>query len=241
MSAAQAPDIRRATDIETLFTHGDAVAFEIVGDGDESWLNPEEEAYVRNAASKRRREFAAGRQCARYALAALGIDSTHLPVGRHRQPIWPRGVVGSITHTYDYCVAVAARCEVLGSASIGVDVERRGRVGPAVLARILRPEEQQQLQGLRPKARSIAATMFFCAKEAFYKAQFPLTDSWVGFQQVSVTMVGDALEIDAATDMPIFDHFIWPVRGRVLERDHHCVAAVTVAAATAPADSASER
>src|SRR3979409_1002599 len=54
---------------------------------------------LRHATQKRQREFLAGRWCAEEALQCLGAGSTHVAMAKDRAPIWPDGVVGSITHT----------------------------------------------------------------------------------------------------------------------------------------------
>jgi 4'-phosphopantetheinyl transferase EntD len=61
-------------------------------------LYPEEEAAVGNAVEKRRREFVTARACAREALAQLGLPAQPIPAGPRGEPVWPQGVVCSITH-----------------------------------------------------------------------------------------------------------------------------------------------
>ena len=52
-------------------------------------LFPEEEALVARAISKRKLEFAKGRECARRALASFGRGKAILLSGSHREPLWP--------------------------------------------------------------------------------------------------------------------------------------------------------
>jgi len=87
-------------------------------------LYPEEEVSIRNAVRKRRREFAAGRNCARRALAFLGVQDCALPMGNDREVLWPEGIVGSISHCDDLCAVAVARRDF--AAGIGLDVERAG-------------------------------------------------------------------------------------------------------------------
>ena len=67
-------------------------------------LLPEEEPLVARAVDKRRREFAAGRACARRALEQLGLPASPILAGPRREPLWPPGVVGALTH----CRGIAA-------------------------------------------------------------------------------------------------------------------------------------
>src|SRR5262245_27478480 len=84
-------------------------------------LHPEGQPCVERAVAKRQAEFACGRRCARRALAMLGIENFPLVPGPHRAPLWPSGVVGSITHCTDLCAAVVARAGRI--QSLGLDAE----------------------------------------------------------------------------------------------------------------------
>ncbi len=145
-------------------------------------LLPEEAACIRRAVSKRRREFTAGRLCARAALAQLGIHDFPLLVGEARVPVWPAGIVGSISHCKGYCGAAVARAGTVGG--LGFDVERAEPIEPELLARICTPRERARLA---PRAGAPdPGKLTFCAKESFYKCYFPLTREFLGFQDVEV-------------------------------------------------------
>jgi 4'-phosphopantetheinyl transferase EntD len=148
----------------------------------------EELAGLERAAPRRLREFAAGRHCAREALAALGEPRTALPRGPDRGPEWPAGVVGSISHSREYCAAVVARRTAC--ASLGFDAEEWGRITPELWSRIATAKELAWLRGCADAARS--ATLLFSAKEAFYKAQFPLSRRFVGFADAAFHPVGSS-------------------------------------------------
>jgi len=83
-------------------------------------LLPGEAPPVRRAVETRRIEFARGRSCVRRAMAALGLQSAPI-LSRDRAPIWPTGVVGSISHCRNYCCAVVGRAD--GWAAVGLDAE----------------------------------------------------------------------------------------------------------------------
>ncbi|MGY3133877.1 hypothetical protein ACVWZM_004559 [Bradyrhizobium sp. USDA 4501] len=72
-------------------------------------LFPGEENAVAGAVEKRRREFAAGRYCARCALSQLGFPTVAIPSAPDRSPVWPAGALGSVSHDSSLCFAVAAR------------------------------------------------------------------------------------------------------------------------------------
>jgi 4'-phosphopantetheinyl transferase EntD len=149
-------------------------------------LFPEEEALLQKAVAKRRREFAQGRTLARRALAALGFEARPLLVGAAREPLWPPGIVGSITHDRELCVAVAARSDAY--AGIGVDVEPDEPLAPAVAARIWSPDEARVAERRGVVPPESAAKLVFAAKEAVYKCQFALTRSYVGFHGARIEL-----------------------------------------------------
>ena len=101
-------EVHRANWLESLIATPGYVAFELDGPGDVETLMPEERTAITSTVPHRAAEFAGGRQCAKAAMSALGVDDAALPVGSGRQPAWPDGVVGSISHTHGYCLAVAA-------------------------------------------------------------------------------------------------------------------------------------
>jgi len=153
-------------------------------------LHPEEDACVASAPAKRRREFAAGRACARLALARLGLPEAPLGRNEDRTPRWPAGVVGCISHCAGYCGAALARQECV--AGLGLDVEVIGRVRPALLPRICTAAERDALASLRRERGEGAidwATLLFSAKESTYKCYFPLTRVPLGFHDVEIELV----------------------------------------------------
>jgi len=174
-----------SSSLRELFPPG-ALTAELRGAGDPNALYPEEARHVQKAVRKRVEEFAAGRLCARLLLREFGIHNFALEVGVHRQPVWPEGWVGSITHTTGFCAAVAAPKKYL--RSVGIDSELTGSVQPHLWRSICTPSETNWLRSLPESEQLAAATLIFSAKEAFYKCQFALTQERLGFLDVSVEL-----------------------------------------------------
>ncbi len=129
-------------------------------------LDPGEAHLVAGAAPKRRREFAAGRACAHAALAQIGRDQAPLGRDEKGRPLWPAGLVGSITHTEGYAAALVARAGDF--RGVGLDAEHVGRVTPDLWPRLFDAAEREGLAPLpEPMER---ATLLFSAKEACHKA-----------------------------------------------------------------------
>lgn len=155
----------------------------LVPDGE---LFPEEVAFVAGAVEARRAELGTARVCAREALARIGIARGAIVPREGRGPVWPRGAVGSISHTHGHCAVVVGASPPL--RSIGLDVEVVRALDPGVARIILTDRERAWLDAQPPGAREALLVTLFCAKEAFYKCQHPLTAKFLDFEDVEVDL-----------------------------------------------------
>ena len=165
----------------------EVAAADVLGDLEDAELFPEEEAIVERAVESRRRGFATARACARRALAELGHPPVAIGRAERRAPRWPPGVVGSITHCEGYRGAAVAWAREV--ATIGIDAEPNAALGDGILERVASRAERDRLAEL-PEADPAVSwdRLLFCAKEATYKAWFPLTRAWLGFEDAEVTI-----------------------------------------------------
>ena len=172
-------------DLSGLFPAGVLVRSAAVHDATGA-LAPAERQLVARAIAKRQHEFATGRALARALLAELGVRDFALLADTDRAPLWPDGVIGSLSHARGLAAAAVARRGAL--AALGIDVEDASAVRPELWRRVLRPDEERWLRA-QPGADQLAlAAVFFSAKEAVYKAQFPLTRARLGFQDVGLEL-----------------------------------------------------
>jgi 4'-phosphopantetheinyl transferase EntD len=165
----------------------DVASVEVFDDSALAVLLPEEEAAVQRAVDKRRREFATARACARRALATLGLPPMPILAGTHGEPCWPSGIVGSITHCDGYRAAAVARERT--AAVLGIDAEPNSPLPRGVLAAIALPEELHMVRTLT-RAHPLVCwdRLLFSAKEAVYKAWFPLGRRSLGFRAAAVNI-----------------------------------------------------
>lgn len=187
-------------------------AHEWRGSGDPTLLLPEELAQTSSMGPGRLAEFAAGRVCARASIGALGEPEAALLSGEDRPPIWPATVHGSISHTRGYCAAVVARVSELKSSHIGLDAETVGRVHERLWRRLFTPPEIEYLQDLVDP--EFQATVMFSVKEAYYKAQYPVTKAWVGFEDVRVEWTDRGLRLFPVTELDALNAISWPIDAR---------------------------
>lgn len=148
---------------------------------------PEEEALISRAVEKRRNEFVTARHCARVALEQLGMPPAPILKGEKGEPQWPDGVVGSLTHCQGYRGAVVGRSEAV--RSVGIDAEPHDVLPKGVLDAVSIPAERVAIGALPGGLHW--DRILFCAKEATYKAWFPLTQRWLGFEDAHISFQVD--------------------------------------------------
>jgi len=151
-----------------------------------------EATLIARARPARIAEFTAGRSAAREAMRQLGYAPEPILATSDRAPIWPPGLVGSISHCADWCIAVLAPQSDM--RALGVDIEDDGPLPADLLQEVCSPIEVARLQGQAPLG---AAKRIFCAKEAAYKAQYPLTKTLFGFDRLEVTLTEGATAFEA--------------------------------------------
>ncbi|MFH1965514.1 MAG: 4'-phosphopantetheinyl transferase superfamily protein [Acidobacteriota bacterium] len=160
-----------------------------------------EESLLGNAIPKRAREFRSGRTAARKCMLELGLEPGPILIGEKREPLWPAGCVGTISHCGNYCLVMISPSAGSFSAtspsagndsdstlSLGADIEQLGRVKALLWPRIFTTVEKDFLNTLDSREADRAATAMFSAKEAFFKLQHPLTGLWLGFQDAEVSL-----------------------------------------------------
>jgi 4'-phosphopantetheinyl transferase EntD len=196
-------------------------------------LFPSEQAALGRAVDKRRLEFTTARACARTALARLGLPSLPVTSGERGEPQWPAGVVGSITHCDGYrACAVARSTEIV---TIGIDAERNAPLPDGVLPAIARTEELPGLRNLRHDIPGVHwDRLLFSAKESVYKAWYPLTKHWLGFEDAFVTVdpfVGTFCARLVVSGPRLANRRLEAFSGRFLVRDGLVLTAIALAAA----------
>ncbi len=150
-------------------------------------LFPEEERAISGAIARRRREFAAGRSCARRAMKAFGLANSPIIMGADRAPIWPRGITGSISHSATRCVAAVGRHSD-GIRAVGIDIEEAVPLEEGLAEEICIASERNWLLTQQSSMRGLLQTMIFCTKECVYKCQYPLSSTLFGFDAIRIEL-----------------------------------------------------
>ncbi|MER7757918.1 4'-phosphopantetheinyl transferase superfamily protein [Kitasatospora sp. NPDC097643] len=176
-------------------------------------LGPEVD-HIAGRSPRRRRQFTAARTLARRTLAALGHPPVPLLPGPGGAPGWPVGIAGSITHCDGYTACATARTTRL--ASLGIDAEPAEPLPRGVLALTASEAELGRLEAL-PAGQVPWDRLLFSAKEATYKAWFPLDPRWTGLATIEVELGVDATFTARHPHDPVPRRGRWTVhRGIVL-------------------------
>jgi 4'-phosphopantetheinyl transferase EntD len=190
-------------------------------------LFPEEAAQLGSAIESRTREFTTARLCARLALAKLGFPPLPILRGPNREPLWPPGVAGSITHCKGFRAAVVARQSDL--LAVGIDAEIHAELPADVLEYVCLESE---IHWLATAQKGIHwSRVLFSAKESVYKAWFTLTHRWLRFEDVAVSVVpGEgAFHARLLVDPPVIDgQALTGFSGRFLVRNGLILSATAV-------------
>lgn len=137
------------------------------------------------AVRKRQLSFLGGRLCAARALEALSVADTVVRCTTDGLPLWPSGVLGTITHH-----AAAAYSAVVPSsvyAGLGMDCECLAKDCAAEAIRAMCCTELERVRWLGCHGDTLVETLIFSAKEAGYKAIHRLVNRFVNFTEFEVT------------------------------------------------------
>jgi len=152
------------------------------------------------AVPKRQVEFVAGRWCARAALRRLGAADAPIGIGAQREPLWPPGIVGSITHTLverngDAGIAAAAVAHRHDASGIGYDIERimDDELADRVLETIATREEIARLVRATGWPMPLVLTLVFSAKETLFKCLYADVRAYFDFHDAKLVTIDDAM------------------------------------------------
>jgi 4'-phosphopantetheinyl transferase EntD len=171
-----------ARDIEALAVPGLLIGHRVISPGDENALLDEEAASIASPVIAVRRASGAARIVARDLLARLGYARVAIPKGASGEPIWPAGLTGSIAH--DDRIAVAAVGLQGDIRAVGIDVEPAEPLPPEMLELIATPQELREISDDPLQGR-----LLFAAKEAVYKAVYPLDRVFLEFRDIEADLV----------------------------------------------------
>lgn len=190
----------RRNDIGNLFGEiGALVVCHPVVPGLAQALTEEEALSMLNCVEVVRDRAAAARLAARLLLAGEGFPGWSMPRKHADATDWPPGYVGSLSHANEFAAAAIARREEF--AGIGVDIEPAEPLPSGLRDAVVFPRD---VSGAAWGA--LADRIIFCAKEAAYKAVYPLDREVLGFADVTVDLVAGFGEMRSGRRVSIHLH-----------------------------------
>lgn len=181
MSCGGSTDPVLQSELAAIAVPGVLIGHRLIASGDELALLPEEaEAFTRSI-DKVRRASGAARIVARSLLAQLGHPGCPVPRTPAGPPAWPAGVIGSLAHDSAVAVAAVARQGAVGA--LGIDVEPAEALPPELLDMVTTPQERGSVA-----ADPYQGRLLFVAKEAVYKAVYPLDRTFLEHHEVEVSL-----------------------------------------------------
>ena len=164
--------------------------------------------HLASAVAKRKAEYLAGRYLARRVLAELGHQDFDLLRGEKREPLWPAGIAGAISHNVD--TALCAAKPESGAGGVGIDVETQIPLARAeeLWTGIVSEEECQWLRQ-RPQPFNLLLTLVFSAKESLFKALYPQVRCYFDFLDariIGVDMQAQTFELELLTTLTPLCH-----------------------------------
>jgi len=143
---------------------------------------------------ERRTQFLAGRLVAQEALSALTDSVQQIFIGKRRQPIWPTGITGSISHS-GYLSIAAIKQTINLRSGLGIDIQSIIDVETQanIASTIITSDENILIKNSADKlSESILFTLVFSAKESFFKALFNTVGEYFNFDVVSVVKIDES-------------------------------------------------
>lgn len=136
-----------------------------------------------SACTKRKNEFYSGRWSAIQCLAKKNASNLSIQIGEDRAPIWPMGIIGSISHSDQlaatlldentYCLAIGLDIQPISSQTLAQNLKNF----------ILHPLEIKRF-GHQFNARLF--DLIFSAKETLFKALYPSCSIFFDHQEAEV-------------------------------------------------------
>jgi len=142
-------------------------------------------ACIRKSIRKRKSEFLAGRYAAQHALYRIGVNELSIGIGLHRNPVWPDGILGSITHNDDTAICAIARSSHVSALGIDLETHIKAQIINDIKHSIIDFSEERMLRQL-PIPFDTAFTIAFSAKESLFKALYPHVGTYFTFSSAKI-------------------------------------------------------
>jgi len=151
-----------------------------------------ERASVARAIPSRQAEFITGRWCSHRALEEFGTSAQTIPVGALGAPVWPQGVVGSITHESGICLAVVSSGSQF--AGMGVDLfDTHRSTAMKEISHLILTEGELEASRLYDD-EDAHFKLVFSAKESVVKAVSATFGRFIDLREIHLSIFADTFQ-----------------------------------------------
>ena len=168
--------------LKSMFPNFVEYSFEQIGETDHA-LFREEEVFVANAIASRKNEFYSGRSAARQALSRLGVPPASILVGEARSPVWPSGIIGSISHDGGWALAAVARKQEV--RAYGLDITEASTLDRNLIDFVCSLDEVMAIEEMKI-SNFCPFKLLFSLKESVFKCLYPLVKTYFDFKDVEI-------------------------------------------------------
>lgn len=137
------------------------------------------------AVPKRQAEFLAGRFLAKSGLTELSQPDEEIINGDDRCPIWPKHIIGSITHSNENAACAITTSSHIHALGIDLEYDINQKSCNDIYKSIINKHEETLLRGANIPFNQ-AVTLAFSAKESLYKALYPQIKQFFNFDAAAI-------------------------------------------------------
>lgn len=160
---------------------GAKIGCRLIRDGDDTHLLPDEAFSVTARDLPRRWASGAARALARKLLLDFGFSNFSILRSLSGAPIWPDMIVGSLAHDDEMAVAVVS--STADRHAIGIDIEPALPLPDDILELVTTPHDKTH-----SIVSALTGRVLFAAKEAVYKAAYPLDQKILNYDDIAVDL-----------------------------------------------------
>lgn len=143
-------------------------------------LDIHQPSHLARAVNKRKAEYLAGRYLASCALQQLGADTQEVTTGLHRSPVWPKGFVGTLSHSKNIALCAVAPSRHIQALGLDIEPVMDEDTQNMIRDQVCAPSERSLLAAIDTNPAK-ALTYVFSAKESIFKALYPQVGDYFDF------------------------------------------------------------
>ena len=183
---------------------------------------------LENVAQTRKHNFVAGRYCAIQAAKKLGLSLPAFGNAETREPLWPKGFTGSISHSKS--LAISCVSDSSQYQSMGIDAEEiiRSTMAEKISGTVATQEELDYLNSFK---LDFGFTLLFSAKEALFKALFPLGRKYIDFKEailIDIDQQKKTFQLRLASKDPAYQAYLGIYQGQYSIVDNNLVSLILI-------------